>query len=829
MYCAQCGNQLSPDACFCAKCGYKVADSGTFCSQCGSRLERGAAFCATCGAARRGPETKRPPRVSRRPSLGAVLTPLRKKKRATIAIACVLAAAVIVGLVFALLPRDSRTPGLTGSLELGAENHIADATIGAEGGTIQIEDEASALYGMTITVPQGAYGEQLDFAISEAEIVSHTFGADVTPITPLITIDNGEVFANQPLEIKVPIKLADGEFAMGFYYNVETGRLEGIPFAEQSDESITLVTSHFSDIAIVKANEGKILGRAVDVIDSGFRPGHDDFITPNYGSILAPKGHCGGQSVAEIYYYSYLKYLEGGKDLHGRFDNNDLEPATPRLWQDDAEAVRLCSVLQYVCDVNWHRYTSQKEYIDFDKQNDDEKTFYALAYAMWVTGEPQLALCYGKSGGHAVVAYKIEEDTIYIADPNFPGQARTITLDRVASAAGISKPKFIPYYSAANAGEAKNKMPYDDISYWGAYALVNFDAVAMNWDRLVDGGGVPSGVFPADPKIQVCRGMREDPLYGAVLDEVPISDGLVVSKTMLDELAVNGGGRLYCAFSSAVEKDRLKVYLDGEEAEYRSQPGLPEYYHYIQLKPGENEVGFLYENWYQDLEDSTRSGYRFVNFYRYTIIYDDGTALTEPPAGPADEAAAFEGTWQFYQDELLRVQGSDETMAYVDSLFSAYGGQQTFTGGPAYSSLEDYIQQTNADYAHELVPLEVQCLVIEKNADGTYRADYLYSWPGNPKTNRAGFEDVEVSGNTIALFNQAESGRFGFELTWNGEALTGIRVEAFDHPYGGLDLDWIQTDDPDQAWAGGYGTQDSRPAGYDAEEVRSCELVKVGD
>ena len=134
------------------------------------------------------------------------------------------------------------------SMKLGIRQQWGQASIITAGGTITVEDTNSPIKGMTIKVASGTYKSNLDFSISTRSIKSHSFGSKFTPVTPLISIDNGHVFTNIPMKVNIPITKADDEFAMAFYYDEATGKLEGIPSSELDNKHITLVTNHFSDI-----------------------------------------------------------------------------------------------------------------------------------------------------------------------------------------------------------------------------------------------------------------------------------------------------------------------------------------------------------------------------------------------------------------------------------------------------------------------------------------------------------------------------------------------------------------------------------------------------
>ncbi|MBK7697040.1 MAG: hypothetical protein IPI30_22860 [Saprospiraceae bacterium] len=62
----------------------------------------------------------------------------------------------------------------------------------------------------------------------------------------MIRINNGGDYADSIITITIPCTVPKDHFAMGFYYNEETGELEGIPVLAIKDSFVILATRHFS-------------------------------------------------------------------------------------------------------------------------------------------------------------------------------------------------------------------------------------------------------------------------------------------------------------------------------------------------------------------------------------------------------------------------------------------------------------------------------------------------------------------------------------------------------------------------------------------------------
>ena len=259
------------------------------------------------------------------------------------------------------------SPVSTGPIKTGDVVQVTTQNLGSSGGIITIAKPGTPLNGMTITVPQDGYSTSNTFTVSYAPINNHSLGSNFNPVSPLISISNGGAFSNTPMTIKIPIKKAKDEFAIGFSYDATTGKLEAVPIAAADDSTVTIATRHFGT-ASTSAN---ILGKYADatstgtfvissikesllssqtVLNTGFTPGVDDWEFINYGSYIALNGHCAGQSMTAMWYY-YEKKLKGESGLFHRFDKVNNNTLPNFLWQDDPLGFRFASTIQR--DFDW--------------------------------------------------------------------------------------------------------------------------------------------------------------------------------------------------------------------------------------------------------------------------------------------------------------------------------------------------------------------------------------------------------------------------------------------------------------------------------------------
>ncbi len=404
--------------------------------------------------------------------------PVKRKKKHGCLITLLVFFLIIVGIVsITLLTKKSS------NLKLGAKTSEITATIDSDGGSITINDSTSSINGFSIIVPENAYSEEKEFTITTTEITDSNFVSSFQPITPLISIDNGHEFADEPMAVTIPIEKTDDQFAMGFYYDKKTGELEGIPFSELTNQSITLVTCHFSDIMVAVTDRETLMSLEVD---TGFVPGYDDWQFVNYGSEIAPGGHCAGQSVTMMWYFTEQYQGAGERRLYGRYDNNDYGYGTIDFQQDDSLGYRFASVVQSVMAFDSYSRTFLKYVANMDAYD----TYCGFVFSMQMTGEPQYLSIRGdytnsegktSNVGHAIVVYKVDKGVMYVADPNKPGMAnRTITLSGSNS--------FSKYYSGLNATQItkEGEIIFDEMYYYAKSSMIDYSMIAGYYNQVLD-------------------------------------------------------------------------------------------------------------------------------------------------------------------------------------------------------------------------------------------------------------------------------------------------------------------------------------------------------
>jgi len=409
-------------------------------------------------------------------------------------------------------PVEPEPPVTGGIVSTGASTEVARQAISTAGGTLRITASGDPLDGFQLTVPPNAFPRSQEFVVSRAEIVSHLLGEHFNPISPLITISYEGGYADELMELRIPITLPSGHFAMGFFCDKVTGELEGIPVVGLDSTSITLSTRHFSPPdetggGLFKRSQlvwrnlviCSILSTYLEqlpVLSSGFSPGVDDWEFPNYGSYIASGGHCAGQSMTAMWYYYEQKLKGGGPSLYHRFDriNNPAKPED--AWFDNPLGYRFASTIQEDLDfTGWKQKLNQLSAVP-------HLSWRCFIFAMLVTGEPQFVLIKNSTtdAGHAMIVYAVSplEGKLSIADPNYPGNRDpkdgTPSLRTIQYHPGLGAGRFDPYLTGLSAADPGTE--FDQIGYAAKTSHIEWPQLAKRWTKVQD-GTIGDDLFPA--------------------------------------------------------------------------------------------------------------------------------------------------------------------------------------------------------------------------------------------------------------------------------------------------------------------------------------------
>ncbi|MFN8366282.1 MAG: IPT/TIG domain-containing protein [Candidatus Kapaibacterium sp.] len=552
-------------------------------------------------------------------------------------------AIVLLGLLFAGCP-DTNNPvtPVENKLELGTETQLNQTQQNA-GSVVTINKPGNVLNGMTITIPTGAYTNARPFTVTSFEIKSHKFGTNVNPITPLIRVTSSGGYADGIYEVKIPITLPQGEIPLVFIYDEQTGKLEPMIVQYYNATSVTALTRHLATSVIHPQGAAKLIGskvqgleeyssffvsslkesllNAAGTITTGFAVGVDDWEFVNWGSYVAPGGHCAGQSIGAMWYW-YEKKSKTGEKLFNKFSDN------PNLWQDNARGYRFSSVLQ-------KDLLPQSLFTGFMRNtvrldtNLDKIKFLTTAGALYVTHEPlYISIAYQdgvdddnkpKYAGHAIVCYGVSmnEKKILISDPNTPNNAQSIEL---------INDHFKPYQSKLNGNAASSEFPF--ITPMAKTSLIDWSKIESRYTELLN-GTIGNGIFPAYT------------LYNKSTPDAQLTDGFVSNSDTL---------RLYTDCPTAQwgwnvdGKRRILTTVfntAGNTIQVNEGSGL----YRVQLSAGENKLGVLVEG-----EKGTTKDVSFIDFKWITVYYKNYPFKIIPKNMKGDENKEY--TWNITTDSI---------------------------------------------------------------------------------------------------------------------------------------------------------------------------------
>lgn len=513
-------------------------------------------------------------------------------------------------------PVEPASPNNTaGNIQTGPSVDLTSQTVGSGGGTIKVTKAGDPLNGLELTIPPNAFTQSENVKISYSSITNHQLGEFFNPISPLIKVQYDGGYADKVVKLKIPINLQAGNFAMAYYYNKNTGELEGIPIDELASDHIIIETRHFmtrramsklghvndifdndAEIVVASVGENKLNGQTI--IDSGFRPGTDDWEFINWGSYVADKGHCAGQSITSMWYYIDKKKKGGALSLFHNFDKVNDATKPNLLWQDNRKGYRFASTIQK--DFDWDTWVTD---IEVQTSNPDI-TFKAFALSILQTKEPQFVLIRkstGKHEGHAMVIYKVDypNKKLYVADPNFPANRATdgTYSERIIE---YKNNKLGPYISGLTAAD-EGSISFDQIGYFSKTSYVKWEQMAARWVEF-DAGIIGQDRFPT---------------YKLFVDKINGDElGDTYSTSKIRIVVLNRSTDCLKFLPGTDRLQRLEVFDEQGNSfgRFNDIPGDVDFGSYtLDLKPGANKLGF----YVMGAKDSTST--YFVDFKWITI------------------------------------------------------------------------------------------------------------------------------------------------------------------------------------------------------------------
>jgi hypothetical protein len=403
---------------------------------------------------------------------------------------------------------------------------LAQATVGAAGGTVSVTDPASPLNGLAIVVPPGSTTDDVTFTVSSAPITDETgLPAGTHTASRLIRIEaNGSAGWNEDRQFTRAVRLtlpyeppAEGEETVRFYAVTSDGSLDaaGLDGQDTANHTLTFYTRTFGDAPgiapaitpqeagpsgegftyYVAVGMGALLSTPFAVgIDTGFRPDPNGWAIPNYGSYYkdARGGSCAGFATSAQWYYR--KRYQPPLGENPRY----IDPKKTPSWVDDAVAIEFTSRVQDDLAQIWEQFRTRE---NSEQVQSSRAVALSLLGALYVTGQPALvglrstlAQADGSredQAGHAVPAYRVEikpggSFRFYVYDSNYPSDdSRFIDYDGSTG--------FKSYPDGTTLEDSRH--PFNEFRHRGYRVFLN-DAHMERLKTLADGGFKDTSYFP---------------------------------------------------------------------------------------------------------------------------------------------------------------------------------------------------------------------------------------------------------------------------------------------------------------------------------------------
>lgn len=378
---------------------------------------------------------------------------------------------------------------------------LGTGTISTSNRIITISDASSIFNGMEISVTENYSGTSVNFIIESGDLPEQTFSEYFNPFSEMLRISNGGGFSEDAFFIKIPIEISSDEIPVAFAYNETTGLLEPLSIVFYDNSQLIFAARHFTQSTLssdLKSGESEALKDYANILISvnnwavienknliltDFFPGVDDWEFANCRTVAEPEGNCAGHCLSALFYYNY-KTWANQVGLYKLYDRDH----DSKIWQDNPLGLRLVSEVQKDCNKVgkqkiWDDYfVISPQGIEEDFLNDYHKMAYkTAAVQLLISNQPIYTEIYqkvGVMGSHAVIitGINLADNTMHIADPNYPGITRT---------ASLQADGYLDYYSSVRTDAPR--VHYERFLCMGFSAMNNWKAVADYWRELEKG------------------------------------------------------------------------------------------------------------------------------------------------------------------------------------------------------------------------------------------------------------------------------------------------------------------------------------------------------
>lgn len=344
------------------------------------------------------------------------------------------------------------------------------ATVGQAGGTVEVKDPRSPIFGARLTLePNSIYSGEV-FSLDYTEVLPAPLPASID--------DMGVVILSKILKINrtgsddfglrarvlLPIDfnlLNSGEVPIVVHWDEEIQSYTPVEVVEVNRNGGYLIfeTAHASAyVALTLKRIGEYLLSAsedevkkIDV-DSGFRPDADGFYIRNFGSYYEPGGQCFAYAAYSAWYFAAARSLGGA--LYGKYREGDLS-----IDRDDFTAIELTTRAYVMGNPNAHIASLNRALADKRPSVDAHRDVgLTLLMQLLVTKKPQILTFTEISGtnAHAVTVYGYDTSTekFYFYDNNQPGAIRSVKWNYERGFSENQSNKIYTYYAFSSFNSA---------------------------------------------------------------------------------------------------------------------------------------------------------------------------------------------------------------------------------------------------------------------------------------------------------------------------------------------------------------------------------------
>ena len=384
----------------------------------------------------------------------------RKRRKGLWAVALVLIAIIVVASLFYsgifLWPfKTQKEDVYKVTITSGTPVQVTSQSIDARGGTIEVTNSSSPLFGLEIEVPEASTSEVIDFTIRYADVTNITgLPKNCSVASKLIQIDtSGSDIWNEYKTFDLPVMVTlpydpslvtDDGLVRFYHYDPQYKILEstGFLWEDTTNHTVTFSTATFCFQLGILFPVLLFLDYLQQdfALETSFLPRADGWFLPNPGSYFTSEGFCFGMVNYAKWYYEekvvthwiddpLIPVYEGG----GCWDRRDgvvslyskYQEGDPNSWLDDATAIQLatradCAAAPYLPGVYPMAPVGARL-----------RSCYVagtLLHNMYVTHMPQIvglkttrADGTTDDGGHAVLVYGYRSLRFDVYDPNYPG------------------------------------------------------------------------------------------------------------------------------------------------------------------------------------------------------------------------------------------------------------------------------------------------------------------------------------------------------------------------------------------------------------------------